>query len=510
MLRLAAIALTALLLAAPTVTVASDWIDQSGEKHESKQDRRKRPQRKVALRKNINDAVEFLAMDMMRRYSHREDVANLAVASFVNTRTRTRVQDSKDLERGLARELEKTDRFAAMDVDAGINIDAKLFEQMRGRFREDAFYYKKLGRSLGADVILAGTVSEGNNFVGVSARLVDVETERDLAVSQVYIPKDKFDAEPQDWEEYKAPKSPYQMVVRYRVRPPFDLAAYVEQKLGAGFEDEEYSAKGLDEEELYGEEFNDIPDDSVMEAPEEGEEEEMFVELDEGMDLDMDGEPDAAPEEDSWDEEESWDEEPMDDDEGMSDEEMMDEEMSEEEMAEEDTEEDDKKKRNKKTDVYEQDNSLETFECLEISIEDNIETYFRTNQDGYAFIFSIDERGQTKRLHPEDPRELWSRKVIKDRDYIFSDSIGEVPGCQRICFIVAEEPFKLNIDKNLLRRLACEEASIDLPWISSLPPNTTWQQRTLCVQQRNEPKLGEPTPSPEDLMLDGETEVGMR
>jgi hypothetical protein len=512
------------------LALGSSWTDQRGRQTETKVEQKQRKQR-VALRNNLNDACDFLASDMMRRYYGRE-TAKLGVGSFVLTRSKKRCSSSSRIESRIAGRLEKTGKFEQLDRRQTLMIDARLYQKNKAEFLADPFYYKKTGRVIGADVFLHGTISIGRNYVGLTAKLVDVETEQTLTFSRVYVPKDKLKVDPVDYPDYKGPSNPYLVVFQYRLKPEWSLAEYLERRQIEQMK--EYKTKH-DIEELYSEEFRDVPDavEEGMTVPEE----DMFVDLDEDMDTYEDfgyeeeevepavEEPTPVPavaETARREEEEDYSrrERGFGHSFAYEEEEEADEEESFDTGGYYDTSADRKKKKQRddegfggdskrkaeptpkpreKMSEYELAEVGEGFACGQIEIGDKVETRFKANQDGYAFLFSIDERANVKRLFPKEDDRRYAQRVERHRDYTVSDCLSKTPGCQRICLLIADKPFRLEVDRALLRRLACAQREVDLPWIKQLQPGSKFTQKTICFQQKETPKIGAPTPTPSPL-----------
>lgn len=472
---------------------ASTWRDRTGGTHG--EDEQKRPDRKVIVRNNLNDAVEYLAADMLRAYPSYRETANLAVGSFVLTNTRNMIRSSDDVAKRLSRELEKNGKFEVIDRKDALNREAEIRANDGQEFQENPYYYKKLGRPLGADVILHGKFSVGNKFAAISARLVDVETERTLTLSNVYLPRSKVNASEVDWPEHKDRGKQFEVLLLARVEPKEDLIADIERQIEARIADE-YDTK-IEGSEVFEEEFDDAYEAPPEEADGEAvSEEDILADLgieDEGSgDTGSDEEIAYEEEEGLYDEEvyEIVDEEESADGEGAEDGEMTEES---------DEDKDDKKdKKKKKKDVNEVVAIMEADEldCFEIEMADRIEAKFSTNMDGYAFMFSIDERGAVRRVFPLEDRAKFAGTIERNREYILNDVLSTTPGCQRLCLVVSDEPFRLDVDRVLLRRMACEEKEVGLPWIKGLAPESTFAQQTLCFQQKREPIPGMPTPTP--------------
>lgn len=474
----------ALLLSIPPLFAAgTGWVDQGGKVHRPKEQVQKK--KTVALRNNLKDAADYLADDLMKRYPGSQKEVYLAPAAFVLTTNGQRTRASNDLEVGVAKRLEKTGKFLMLDAKETLNLEAKLYEKRKRLFRNDVFYYKKVGRTMGAEVLMNGTISVGNKYVGVSASLIDVETERVLSVSQVYIPKDRVSADVVAWGPYKAPKDPYRMIFRWRVKPEFDLVNAIENQLLKQAE-KDYKVKGGKEDELMGDTFQDAVDPTSIPQPEPAEGEVVEVEDMDGTGEDVVYEETAPVEEEPAPEEDVIYEEPTPAAEGA---------VAEGEATPTDGKADPKKS-GKKVNKFMEDNIVEVFECHDVETAQNIQIAFRANQDGFAYLFSIDGNGRVKQLYPMEQNKQWAQKVFKDRGIILDNALSTRAGCQRVCAIVADQPFKLNVDTSLLRRLSCSQAEVDLPWVKSLPPNIKYQQRTLCFQQKITPKIGEETPTP--------------
>ena len=138
------------------------------------------------LEDNLDAEIEDLSTQIARgvNMSSKE---NVAVVDFVDLSGRSVNDLCRYIPNGLIDRLFRTGKFKLLER----KLLPKIMEELKLNFNDlfDPKSAKRMGKLLGADALLSGTISDMGKSIKVNARLIQTETGRILAVAEADIAK---------------------------------------------------------------------------------------------------------------------------------------------------------------------------------------------------------------------------------------------------------------------------------------------------------------------------------
>ena len=138
------------------------------------------------LEDNLDAKIEDLSSQISRRVNM-SSKGNVAVVDFVDLSGRSVNDLCRYIPNGLIDRLFRTGKFQLLER----KLLPKIMEELKLNFNDlfDPRSAKRMGRLLGADALLSGTISDMGKSIKVNARLIQTETGRILAVAEADIAK---------------------------------------------------------------------------------------------------------------------------------------------------------------------------------------------------------------------------------------------------------------------------------------------------------------------------------
>ena len=138
------------------------------------------------LEDNLDAEIEDLSSQIARRVNM-SSKGNVAVVDFVDLSGRSVNDLCRYIPNGLIDRLFRTGKFQLLER----KLLPKIMEELKLNFNDlfDPRSAKRMGRLLGADALLSGTISDMGKSIKVNARLIQTETGRILAVAETDITK---------------------------------------------------------------------------------------------------------------------------------------------------------------------------------------------------------------------------------------------------------------------------------------------------------------------------------